>query len=128
MAQKFDKLGYLQILRGTNLTHAQYRLLVTMLGYSDEYGCNAHPGYARLSKECRMSKGTISKCLSHLKRSGWLWESAHKWPSSDGREASVYELRIPKYLAIEEFPDGTTSSIYKPSSDDVWTSGETWGA
>src|SRR5690606_19359303 len=63
----FDKLGYLRILRAAKLTHAQYRVLVTILGYTDGDGGNAHPGYARLADECRMSKGTVSKCIAQLK-------------------------------------------------------------
>lgn len=95
---QFSKLAYLQLLRKARLTHAQYRVLVTILNYADADGTNAHPGFARLAEECRMSRSTVSKCIAFLKRSGWLWESARGFPSADGGNASVFELRIPPYL------------------------------
>lgn len=108
-SNKFNKLTYLQRLRTANLTHAQYRVLVTILTYSDPDGANAYPGFAKLAKDCRMSRGTVSKSLKALKRLGWLREVSHGYPSKRRRTASVFELRIPKYVA-SEFPDGNTSS------------------
>lgn len=106
----FDKLGYLRLLRTAKLTHAQYRVLVTILTYTDGEGENAHPGYARLADECRMSKGTVSKCIAQLKRAGWLWQVSRGYPSEGGKKASVFRVRVPEYLASEGFPESTTSS------------------
>lgn len=97
-SSQFNKLAYLQLLRKARLTHAQYRVLVTILTYANPDGTNAYPGFAKLAEECRMSRSTVSKCIAFLKRTGWLWEASHTYPSGAGRNASVFELRIPKYL------------------------------
>lgn len=94
----FSKLTYLRILRSASLTHAQYRVLVTLLVYTNPDGTNAHPGYARLVRECQMSKGTVSKSLKALKKAGWLWETSKGTATKGSDEASVFELRVPEYL------------------------------
>lgn len=95
---KFSKLAYLRLLQNAGLTHAQYRILVTILTYSDRDGMNAHPGFANLAKECKMSKGTVSKGITALKRAGWLWESARGIRGDGSPSASVFELRVPDYF------------------------------
>lgn len=122
---EFDKLGYLRLLRTARLTHAQYRVLVTILSYTDGRGENAHPGYARLADECRMSKGTVSKCITQLKRAGWLWETARGHPSEGGRRAAVFRVRVPRYFAREGFPESTTSSPIKDGSEGMKIPSET---
>lgn len=99
---RFNKLSYLQLLSGAALTHAEYRVLVTLLTYTDDDGTNAHPGYRRLADECRMSNGTVSKAIKQLKKSGWLWQSANGIRCEGGRVAAVFELRIPAYLTPEK--------------------------
>lgn len=127
-AQDFNKLNYLRLLRGANLTHAQYRVLVTMLSYSDRKGANIHPGFTRLREDGRMSRGTVSKCIAQLKKSGWLWEVSHGWPSKVRRKASVYELRVPPYYTLPDcfltvtHRDNININTEEPlvSSDEVW--------
>lgn len=97
-SDSFSKLTYLQMLRRARLTHAQYRVLVTILTYADRDGVNAHPGFARLVEECQMSRSTVSKSIAFLKRAGWLWETSRGYPSEGGQNASIFELRIPQYM------------------------------
>jgi DNA-binding transcriptional MocR family regulator len=128
---QFNKLKYLQLLRHASLTHAEYRVLVTLLTYASKDGSNAHPGYRRLAEECRMSNGTVSKAVKQLKAAGWLWETSRGTKGERGRIAAVFELRIPTHLSPKKFPEGNakqfpdsrTSSQYKPpDSEDPWGS------
>jgi biotin operon repressor len=105
------KLNYLKQLRVAHLTHAQYRVLVAIMTYADQDGTNAHPGFARLASECRMSRSTVSKSIKALKKSGWLRETSRGYPSGERRMASVFDLKIPEYLALGEFPGGDTRSV-----------------
>lgn len=128
---RFNKLSYLQLLRGAALTHSQYRVLVTILTYASEDGTNAHPGYRRIAEECRMSNGTVSKAIKQLKAAGWLRETSRGTRGEGGRDAAVFALRIPAHLTVrkfpesnaKQFPESRTSSPYKPADFvDPWGS------
>lgn len=101
---EFNKLKYLQLLRYAALTHAEYRVLVTLLTYADPDGTNAHPGYAKLSRECRASKGTVSKGIKRLKRLGWLWQESSGIRGEHSQVAAVYRLTVPPYLQRDTEP------------------------
>lgn len=125
---RFNKLKYLQQLRHAALTHAEYRVLVTLLTYSRDDGTNAHPGYRRLAEECQMSNGTVSKAVKKLKSAGWLWETSRGTKGEGGRNAAVFELRVPAYLSVakfpesnaKQFPESRTSSPYQTADCDAW--------
>lgn len=125
---RFNKLTYLQLLRGAPLTHSQYRVLVTILTYANPDGTNAHPGYAKLAGQCCMSKSSVGRCVRQLKEAGWLWETSPGRVSSHGGEAAVFELRIPPFVKTKggvltvpgECPDGTTRSAH--IHEDPWGS------
>lgn len=96
----FNKLNYLRIMRAGRLTHAQFRVLVTLLTYANPDGTNAHPGYAKLARQCQMSKGTVSKSIQYLKQAGWIRQTAFGRPRADGGEASTFSLTVPQYLSM----------------------------
>lgn len=97
----FGKLQFLSTLRGGDFTHAEYRVLVTLLSYTDRDGCNAHPGVARLADDCHMSTGTVRKALRELKRRGWVYETHKGRPAKHRRVASTYRVQLPPNLRPE---------------------------
>lgn len=88
-------------LRGADLTHAEYRVLITVSTYADAKGCRAHPGIDRLARDVCMDKRNVRRAIKSLIDKQWL-TLARKGGNDVGyRMADEYELRIPDSLAKE---------------------------
>ncbi|CQD11855.1 hypothetical protein BN1232_02232 [Mycobacterium lentiflavum] len=93
----FDKHGYLKLLRGVDMTYSEYRVLVTMLSYSDGDGTHAHPGNARLAEDCDICERSVKNALVSLVKRGWLVkvkEGRGRGPGNPG-VAAEYALTMP---------------------------------
>lgn len=90
---KFSKLLYLKGLHGANLTSSEYRVLVTVLCYTNANGEGAWPGVARLQDDCRMSERSVQRCLKSLRTKGWL-RRVQLGSAKSGR-ASEFALSTP---------------------------------
>lgn len=94
---KFSKLLYLKALHGADLTSSEYRILVTILCYTDANGEGAYPGPGRLSGDCNMSERTVKRCIKSLRIEGYLRRT--KKGGRNPRRASEYALSLPAWRA-----------------------------
>lgn len=101
-----NKFEYLKALHGVDVTPAQFRVLVTILDYSDQNGNRAFPGVENLVKDCCLSTATVKRCLTALVDAGWLTKVSRGGRSGDGRKrASEYALTAPGSTAHERSVD-----------------------
>lgn len=68
----FSKLNYLKSLRGKQISAPQYRVLVEVFNYTDEYGHDAYPGQKRLAEDTGMSARSVRDHLTWLVNNGYL--------------------------------------------------------
>lgn len=87
---KVSKLTWPKLLRGADLTHAEYRVLCNVATYTNEYGRHAHPSVARLMADCRMSKSTVKRTLRSLEAKGALTLTKR----GGGTRANVYAIDL----------------------------------
>jgi hypothetical protein len=93
---RFNKIAYLECVRGAKIPAGAVQVLVVLYTYSDATGGNIHPGIKRLAGDCRMGESTVSAQLKLLTDRGFIREECRGGRSWDGRKwASVYQLCIP---------------------------------
>ncbi|MCV7422999.1 helix-turn-helix domain-containing protein [Mycobacterium yunnanensis] len=97
MAEFDNKFAYLKALHGAGLDASEYRVLVTLLDYSDGHGRNAHPGRSTLATDCELSESTIKRSIKSLQRKGFIREESRGGRGGEnGRnQASCYTLTLP---------------------------------
>ena len=71
-APALTKLQWQKQLRGAGLTHAEYRVLMTISTYTDRHGQNAHPGWARIIDDARVDRATGRRAVRSVIDKGWL--------------------------------------------------------
>ncbi|SKU76428.1 Uncharacterised protein [Mycobacteroides abscessus subsp. massiliense] len=97
---KFDKYAYLKALHGVDIAPNQFRVLVTMLDYTNQDGERAFPGIEKLSADCCISRATVKRSLAALEGAGWLTKVSRGGRSGDGRNrASEYSISQPSSMA-----------------------------
>lgn len=83
-------------LREANLTHAEYRVLVTVSTYADAKGCRAHPGIERLARDACMDKRNVKRAIKSLIDKQWLILTRKGGNEVGYRMADEYELTTPE--------------------------------
>jgi hypothetical protein len=79
------------------MTGSQYRVLTTLLDYSDATGRNAFPSVETMAADCDMTDRNIKRCLSWLRDSGWIVQRSRGGRGKGGAGwASVYDLPMPE--------------------------------
>ncbi|MEV7457979.1 helix-turn-helix domain-containing protein [Pseudarthrobacter oxydans] len=90
-----SKFAWMKSLRGADLTHAEYRVLVTISTYTNAGGTNAFPGFETIVRDSCTDPKTARKALRTLQEKGWLElvdEGGNKhWKG----KANVYAIRTP---------------------------------
>ena len=90
---KFSKLAYLKGLHGVKMSASTFRVLVTVLNYTDANGDNAYPGLQRLAEDCCTSVSTVQRALKQLKADGWIRVEQRGGRRGDGTHwATNYSL------------------------------------
>lgn len=115
----FSKLGYLESLRGADLTGSEFRVLVVMAGYADSKdGRNARPGNDRLAADCRLEERSVRRCLASLVAKGWLRQERRGGRNGAGVAwASSYELSKPGSTGhLSPLETGSQPDISRPST------------
>ena len=109
-AQAPSKLTWQKRLRGVDLTHAEYRVLMTICSYTDETLGNAHPGWARISEGAHVDPKTAKRAVASLIDKGWLILTARGGNDVGKGRAHVYALGSP--------PIHKPSTEWPPSTED----------
>ena len=77
--------------------------------YMSERGDSAHPGAARLARDCALHVATVRRILGELVEAGWLEVLEHGGRAGDRRRTNVYRARLPEAGAqcgpIDPVPD-----------------------
>ncbi|MBH0118028.1 hypothetical protein I0Q12_00155 [Rhodococcus sp. CX] len=100
--RSLNKFAWLEALRGAELTHAEYRVLVNLSTYARGDLTNAHPGLTRLAVDAHVTEGTAKKALRSLVAKGWLVLTDPGGNAYWRGKANVYALSIPK--GVTELP------------------------
>lgn len=89
------KMQYPTKLRAADLTHAEYRVLMTLWTYSDAGMASAYPSKARIASDCGASVSTVKRALADLQEKGYVsLDSRGGW--RDGKNmANAYHLELP---------------------------------
>jgi hypothetical protein len=109
-----DKHAYLKALRGCrDLSHADFRLLVMVLTYTDARGRNAFPGARNLAADMGVKDADAVRArLSDLVSRGYLTVMSAGGSVKGGtRQANSYEVWLP----------GTATTGDQPGGSDVLT-------
>jgi Helix-turn-helix domain len=115
----FCKFTYLKGLHGHRFPKGDgsYRVLVSVLDYADQHGRNAHPGIARLAKDCVMGESTVRRHLKWLKDNGYIVEESRGHSVGDVRLASKYSLATPDLpLTCERKVETPTAQLEPPAA------------
>ncbi|MBS9371568.1 helix-turn-helix domain-containing protein [Rhodococcus sp. B50] len=94
--RSLNKFAWMEALRGADLTHAEYRVLVNLSTYARGDLTNAHPGLSRLCEDARVSEPTAKKALRRLVEKGWIVLTDRGGNEHWKGKANVYALSIPK--------------------------------
>lgn len=94
-AGSFSKLSWQKKLRGADLSHAEYRVLMTVSTYTGADGRNAYPGNAKIIEDSTIARSKIGPILKSLEVKGWL---VVQKPSVGRTDATVYRLGVPADL------------------------------
>lgn len=82
--------------RGADLTHAEFRVLMILFSYSSENGRNIRPGKERIVRDARASEPTVRKALRELQRKGWIVLTEEGGNQHGKGKANVYALSTPR--------------------------------
>lgn len=91
-----DKFAYVKLLAGrSDLTHAEYRALVSVWNYTDAAGRCAHPGPLRIGRDMgNLTAEHATRTLRSLVRKGYLHVTRPGGTTTNGG-ANEYELALP---------------------------------
>ncbi|NKZ88804.1 hypothetical protein GS966_02530 [Rhodococcus hoagii] len=90
--ESVSKLEWLAGLRGADLTHAEFRVLVTLFTYTDASLSNAYPSKATLAEAAKVTPRTLAASLRTLQKKG-LARIARQGGNQYGKgTANVWEL------------------------------------
>lgn len=107
-----NKMTWQKELRGAELTHAEFRVLVTISTYADAEGRRAHPGWDRITVDARVDKRTAQRAVKSLIGKKWLILVRKGGNQVGYRIADEYELTSPNASKGGEdvpLPDGGES-------------------
>ncbi|MBM4640466.1 hypothetical protein GS448_15855 [Rhodococcus hoagii] len=100
--ESVSKLEWLAGLRGVDLTHAEFRVLVTLFTYTDASLSNAYPSKATLAEVAKVTPRTLTTSLRTLQKKG-LARIVRQGGNQYGKgTANVWEL-LP-----HSYPKGVT--------------------
>lgn len=111
-----SKLAWFSKLRGVDLSHTEFRVLTVLMTYTNADGTNAHPGVARLARDCQMTERSIQRILRALedKRAITITQVGgnQNWKGC----ATVYRVNTPKGDTVSNKGDGTSGARVIPLS------------
>ncbi|NLE82382.1 MAG: helix-turn-helix domain-containing protein [Rhodococcus sp.] len=90
------KFEWMEALRGADLSHAEYRVLLNLSTYANSDLTNAYPSRATLCADSGVSGPTAKKALRRLVEKGWLVLTEQGGNQHWKGKANVYSLSIPK--------------------------------
>lgn len=94
MLNDMTKLEWQKRLRGAHLTAVEYMVLSTLATYTDSTGCNAYPGWKRLSEDTYLDVKTVKRAVVRLCEKGFLRLSSIGGNAVGKGRANVYELTL----------------------------------
>ncbi|MDV8065536.1 hypothetical protein R4P64_03360 [Rhodococcus sp. IEGM 1366] len=94
--RSLNKFAWMEALRGADLTHAEYRVLLNLSTFARGDLTNAHPGLPKLCEAAGVSVPTAKKALRVLVAKGWLVLTEEGGNKHWKGKANVYSLSIPK--------------------------------
>ncbi len=97
--RSLNKFAWMEALRGADLTHAEYRVLLNLSTFARGDLTNAHPGLPRLCEAAAVSMPTAKKALRDLVTKGWLVLTEEGGNKHGKGKANVYALSIPKGIS-----------------------------
>ena len=92
---RFCKFTYLKGLHGHPVPPAAYRVLVTVLDYTNERGEMAYASVGRLAADCCMNERTVKRHLAWLREHGYLTRTKRGRRVGNVGLASEYSLALP---------------------------------
>lgn len=90
-----SKLEWEKLLRRSPISHAQYRVLMTVASYTDKHGKGAHPGWARLASDAEVNERTAKAAVVRLLDLGWLVQTGRGGNAYGKGTANTYALSTP---------------------------------
>lgn len=94
-----NKFTWMEALRGADLTHAEYRVLLNLSTWANGDLGNAYPGVSALCEAAQVSLPTAKKALKSLTAKGWIVLTERGGNQFWKGKANVYSLAIPKGAA-----------------------------
>ncbi|GAB6920737.1 hypothetical protein JCM9803A_11870 [Rhodococcus erythropolis] len=91
-----NKFTWMEALRGADLTHAEYRVLLNLSTFANGDLTNAFPGLPRLCESSRVSVPTAKKALRKLIEQGWIVLTEEGGNQHWKGKANVYSMTLPK--------------------------------
>ena len=93
-----SKLEWLKRLRGVPMPPNEYRVLVTLCGYTSSDGSNAFPSVRRLADDCCMTERSVQRILRSLEKAGRIVQTSPGGNAIGKGRAAVYAVQevIPK--------------------------------
>ncbi|YCN53430.1 helix-turn-helix domain-containing protein [Rhodococcus erythropolis] len=100
-----SKFAWMEALRGADLTHAEYRVLINLSTYARGDLANARPSLQTLCDAARVTDKTAKKSIRTLIQKGWIVRT-HEGGRGTGR-TNIYALEIPKTLQGSDYPSNS---------------------
>lgn len=123
--RSLNKFAWMKALRGADLTHAEYRVVVNLSTWADADLSNAFPGLAALCVAARVSVPTARKALKSLAEKGWLVLVEPGGNQYFKGKANVYALTVPETAAGTSAPTAeggrSVGSLDEPEGVDWFT-------
>ncbi|MBX9147750.1 helix-turn-helix domain-containing protein [Rhodococcus qingshengii] len=112
-----NKFAWMEAIRGADLTHAEYRVLLNLSTFARGDLTNARPSLKTLCAAARVTDKTAKKSIRTLIEKGWIVRT-HEGGRGTGR-TNVFTLAVPKLLGGTECPPESGSlkgTDYPPES------------
>lgn len=97
-----NKFAWMEAIRGADLTHAEYRVLLNLSTFARGDLTNARPSLKTLCAAARVTDKTAKKSIRTLIEKGWIVRT-HEGGRGTGR-TNVFTLAVPKLLGGTEYP------------------------
>ncbi|MBF6330260.1 MarR family winged helix-turn-helix transcriptional regulator [Nocardia transvalensis] len=94
--RSLNKFAWMEALRGADLSHAEYRILLNLSTWANGDLTNAYPGMKALAEAAQVSPPTLKKALRTLTAKGWIVLVDPGGNQYWKGKANVYSLAVPK--------------------------------
>lgn len=100
-------------LPGAATSPSQRLVLLSIANHANRYGLEAYPGWQTITEETGLSRATVARCISELRRAGVLRVEKAQKRGGDGRfSVTVYGLELPGLATPPESQNETPTGSH----------------